>query len=336
MSKPSYKRAPSRVLQRLLAAGGFLAPLLDRRKHSGIDLEVHLRPGNQVHLYCGLTCLVKSGASRNGAIWVESHDEYAAQQCADSLFRPGRARPVGGGAYRRDVWSVDEAGFPEALDRFLDDVKVGSRQTKEGAVQARWSKIETPWIVFDKEAALSYPSMEERSRQLAEAFHPAVDEARDQLRTLALARRSLSNSRHHWEKPPEPKSRLKLDALAVDPEGNLVLLEVKDASGSEGEVYYSPFQILQNVWEWHYALNAVRASLQSLLDARVALGLTPDSVPRISGGLRAAIGFGADERREEVRSRYLEVLGIVNALLPQGVSSIETWALANGKPVRLG
>ena len=336
MGYPSYKRTPSPVFQRLLATGGFLAPLLAKRKRDEIDLEAHLRPENQIHLYCGLTCLVKSGTGRNGKVWVESHKEYATQQCADLLFRPGRTRLVGRGAYRRDVWSVDEPGFSEALDRFLGDVKVGSRQTKEGAIQARWSKIETPWIVFDKEAALSYPSMEERTRQLAEAFRPAVDEARDQLHTLALDRRSLPNNRHHWEKPPKPKTRLKLDALAVDPEGKLVLLEVKDASGSEGEVYYSPFQVLQNVWEWHCALNVVRASLQSLLDARVALGLTPDSAPRISGGLRAAIGFGADERRDEVRSRYLEVLGIVDALLPPGVPSIETWALANGKPVRLG
>lgn len=336
MDEPSYKRAPSPVLQRLLATGGFLAPLLAKRKHNDIDLEAHLRPGNQVHLYCGLTCLVKCGIGRNGGVPVESHKEYAAQQCADLLFRPGRAKSVGRGAYRRDVWSVDEPGFSEALDRFLGGVEVGLRQTKEGAVQARWSNIETPWIVFDKEAALSYPSKKERSRQLAEAFRPAVDEARNQLRTLALARRLLSNSRHHWKNPPKPKSRLKLDAIAVDPEGNLVLLEVKDASGSEAEVYYSPFQLLQNVWEWHCALNAVRASLQSLLDARVASGLTSGSVPRISGGIRPAVGFGADERSDEVRSRYSEVLGIVNALLPPGVPLIETWALADGKPVRLG
>ena len=132
------------------------------------------------------------------------------------------------------------------------------------------------------------------------------------------------------------KTRLKLDALAVDPEGNLVLLEVKDASGSEGEIYYSAFQLLQNVWEWHCALNAVRDSVQNLLNARVELGLTPDNVPRITGGLRAAVGFGADERSKRVRRRYSEVLGIVNALLPPGVSSIETWTLSNGEPVRLG
>ena len=336
MGEPSYKRTPSPAVRRLLAADGFLTPLLAKRNHDGIDLEAHLRPGNEVHLYCGLTCLVKCGPSRGSTVWVKSHRAYAEQRCARLLIRPGQAKLVDGDNYWRDVWSVDETGFPEALDRFLGGVKVGSSQTKEGAIQARWSQVEAPWIVFDKEAALSYPSMKERSRQLAEAFRPAVDEARSQLCTLALSRRSLPNSRQHWEMPRKPKTKLKLDALAVDPDGNLVLLEVKDALGSEGEVYYSPFQLLQNVWEWHRALNSVRDSVQDLLDARVELGLTPDSVPRITGGLRAAVGFGDDERSEEVRRRYSEVLGIVNALLPPGVSSIESWALVNGEPVRLG
>ena len=120
------------------------------------------------------------------------------------------------------------------------------------------------------------------------------------------------------------------------PGDTTVLLEIKDASGSASEIYYAPFQLLQNVWEWKRALPAVRGSLQRLLDARVELGLTPGGVPRITGGVRAAIGFGADERSERVRSRYSEVLGIVNAQLPPGVSSIETWAFVNGEPICQG
>ena len=119
------------------------------------------------------------------------------------------------------------------------------------------------------------------------------------------------------------------------PRANLVLLEIKDAFGSASEVYYAPFQLLQNVWEWQRALPAVSNSVQELLDARVGLGLTPGGVPRITGGVRAAIGFGTDERSETVRSRHLEVLSIVNAQLLPGVSSIETWAFVNGELIRM-
>ena len=328
----SYDRVPSKPLRQLLTPGCFLAPLLRKRKVEGIDLEAHLRQKNEIHVYCGLTCLVKTKLSRSGNIWVESHKTYANEPSANHLFRPGRTNR---GAYARDVWAVGEPGFAQALETFLGGVQVDARQRKEGDVQARWSRITEPWIPFDKEAALSYPSAAERRRQLSEAFRPSVDDARGELSAHALSRRSLPAWRDHWRMPPDPKDRLKLDQLAVDSAGNLVLLELKDASGSSSEVYYAPFQLLQNVWEWHQALNAVRRSLQDLLDVRVKLGLTPGHVPPLTDGIRAAVGFGDDHRSAEVRDRYLEVLNIANAHLPPGIPPIETWALVREQPVRL-
>ena len=278
----------------------------------------------------------ESGQSRGGSVWIESHRKYAGQPCASGLFRPGRTREVNRGNYRRDEWEVGEPGFARALDRFLGGVEVAPRQTKEGAVQARWSRIGEPWIAFDKEAALAYPSVPERRRHLSELFRESVEEARSELSARALASRSLPSRRDHWEMPPDPKERLKLDQLAVDPDGNLALLEIKDASGSSSKVYYAPFQLLQNVWEWHFALDAVRCSLQKLLDMRVELGLTPANAPPVTGGIRAAVGFGDDDRSEEVKRRYREVLGIANVHLPPGVPAIETWILTEGRsPVRL-
>ena len=336
MDAPSYKRTPSPTLRRLLAADGFLAPLLWERSTNGIEIEVQFRSGDEVHLYCGLTCIVKCGRDGDSSIWVESHRTYALQPCANRLFRPASRRVKKRGTYVSDVWSVGDPAFAPALEIFLDGVTVGERQTKEGSIQARWSKVIAPWVVFDKEAQLAYPSKPARARLLSEAFRPSVEAARNELHLLAQSRRSLPNRRDHWAMPPKGKTRLKIDQLAVDSAGNLVLLEIKDASGSASEVYYAPFQLLQNVWEWQRALPAVHDSVQELLDARVGLGLTPGGVPQITGGIRAAVGFGADERSEKVRSRFLEVLRIVNPLLPVGVSSIETWAFVNGKPVRLG
>lgn len=336
MDAPSYNRTPSPVLRQLLVADGFLAPLLRQQTTNGIEIEVQFRSGDEVHLYCGLTCIVKCRRDGNSLIQVESHRTYACRSCANSLFRPASRRVDKRGTYVSDVWPVGDPAFAPALETFLDGVTVGERQTKEGSIQARWSSVTAPWIVFDKEAQLAYPSKPERARQLSEAFRPSVEAARNELYLLAQSRRALPNRRDHWALPPKGKTRLKIDQLAVDSAGNLVLLESKDASGSASEVYYAPYQILQNVWEWQRALPAVRNSVQELLEARVGLGLTPGGVPRITGGVRAAIGFGADERSERVRSRYSEVLGIVNAQLPPGVSSIETWAFVNGEPIRIG
>ena len=333
---PVYDRVPSRQLRELLAPGGFLAALLEQRTVAGVGLDVHLRRRDEVDLCCGLTCLVKGGRDGGGSVRVQSHGTYAGQRCASGLFRPGRTATIGRGPYVRGKWTVGEPGFADALARFLENVGVAPRQTKEGAVQARWSRLDEPWTVFDKEAALAYPSVRERRDHLSELFSVSVERSRRELEALALARRSLPSQRDRWAMPPAPKDRLKLDQLAVDPAGNLVLAEIKDASGSREEIYYAPFQLLQNVWEWHFALDAVRDSLQELIEARVELRLTPADVPVVTGGIRAAVGFGDDTRSDEVRERYAQVLAIANAHLPPGVAAIETWVLARGRsPVRI-
>ena len=117
-----------------------------------------------------------------------------------------------------------------------------------------------------------------------------------------------------------------VDQLAVDPDGRLAVIELKDASSSSG-VYYAPLQLLQYVWEWHSAFDAIRDSIQRLLDARVALKLTSPGVPRIGTCIRPVVGFGADTRSKEVRRRYSKVLQVVNDHLPPGVVAVETWAL---------
>lgn len=337
MSSPSYDRAPSPRLRRLLAPDGFLAPLLAERELDSIVLEVHLGREDEVLIYCGLARLVKSGLGTCGKVWVKSHQIYAEQTCARRLIRLDRAKKVDQGEYLCDEWDVGDPDFAGALDVFLGDVHVPPGQKREGAIQARWAQAMEPWIVFDKEAALAYPSKKERARQLSEAFDPSVNEAHSQLCVLARSRRSLPNRRDHWQMPPKSKTRLELDHLAVDSAGNLVLLEIKEASRSASPpLYYAPFQLLQNVWEWHRALDTVRSSVQELLDARVELGLSPGGVPPISGGIRAVVGFGDDEwMSEEVEQRYLQVLSIANQFLPDGVDPIETWCLEHEKPVRM-
>ena len=249
MSSPSYDRAPSPHLRQLLAPGGYLSPLRAERTLGGVDLEVHLRRCDEVHVYCGLTRLVTIGPSTRGKVKVKTHKTYATQSCARLLIRPGRAMKADRGNYHRDEWAVGEPGFAQALDVFLGSVRVDERQRKEGAIQATWAQIGDPWVAFDKEVVLGYPSEKVRTRQLLEAFEPSVDEAREHLCALAEARRALPSRRDHWAMPPQQKTRLELDQLAVDSSGNLVLVEIKDTSSSAETIYYAPFQLLQNVWE---------------------------------------------------------------------------------------
>ena len=301
----AYERAPSAELRGLLAPGGFLSPVCDL--HRNCELDVHFRGGDIIHAYRGLTRLFDLKRMQRGTLRVSAdrkHKQY------DRM------------AFFRD-WEPHGDGFKEAMDDYLGEVKVGSRHTsKEGAVQMKWSRVTEPWISFDREVRLKYRSKEHW--QKAKEFD-GVKEAYRELCEKA--------DRGGWAKPTKTAS--KLDQLAVSPDGRLVLVELKDAEkGQPKEIFYSPFQLLQYVWEWHGAL-ANNASLlkqvQSLLDVRVELGLTVPAAT-IARCIRAAVCFGRDGRSDEVKRRYGSVLKICNSHLPDGVPHIETWEYGGERP----
>lgn len=302
---PFYDRAPSQELQDLLLPGGFLAPLVELagRQVSGHRHAVYLRVKNEVDVYRGRTVLVNAKRLFNGRVRIKAHSAYDSQPGAKDFLRE---------------WQADETGFADALNHYLSEVKVTRQDLTRGEakVQEQWSLVREPWIPFDREGRL-------RGDHKMGADFPAIREANSKLD--APTRSSGSRKAE------------KIDQLAIDPQGRLVLLELKDTSKkdtskNDSEIYYSPFQLLQYVWEWHDVLESVRNDLQAVIDARVAVGLTPACIPRLTGGIRAAVGFGADQRSPGVKRRYAMVLDIVNQHLPDDVDPIETWAFADTGP----
>ena len=299
---PSYDRAPSSKLREYLARGTLRTLLsVTDRKVAGCHLDVHLRTRDEVHVYCGLTRPVVVRLKTNGDIHVRAAKSYGEQECAGVLL----------GSWREGTIGANE--FNGRLTEYLNRVEVAARWVRrEGSVQAAWSRIAEPWVPFDREAVLAYPSTADRDR--ARSFE-VVDRARHRVEMLRAS--------GGWARLPGRGGEV--DQLGVDGDGRLVIAELKDAKASG--VYYAPLQLLQYVWEWHSGFDAVRDSLQEVLDARVALRLAPAGVASIGACIRPVVGFGADLRSEEVRHRYSKVLRVVNDHLPSGVFAVETWAL---------
>ena len=274
--------------------------------------DVHFRRNDEVDVYRGGTSLLTAQRQKSGGIVVTARSgAYRDQECSEVLFRR---------------WSAAEPGFDEALRAYLRDVFVRhTLMEKEGALQDRWSQVTWPWISFDREVSLAYASNQARADYRCKALRSAM-KAHCEARNVA--------SERMWELPKEVKasSRSEIDQLAIDSKGRLVLVELKRGNSDD---YYAPLQLLQYVWEWHSALANVRAGLQAVIDARMDLGLVSPEVPRLTQGIRAAIGLGSDARSDEVKRRYEKVLGIVNQRLPPGVDPIETWEYTDGGPRRV-
>ena len=314
MPKPgiSYNRTPSPELQAQLERGEFLSPLLDLRfnevKVDNLGLDIHFRRNDVIQVYCGLTRVIElKRLVRSGKFRLSADKYYMDQTCGMDLFRE---------------WSENDKTFARKLHKYLDEVEINPRFTsKEGAIQQRWSYEKKQWIPFDREARLEYQSKQYRKN------------AKKKFKGVASAYSEImTNFGDRWAKPK--KIGMKVDQLAIDKKGKLVLIEIKDSEkGSASEIYYSSFQLLQYVWEWKQGLNSMPTllnQLQSLLDAREKAKLIGSPRSNLTGDIRAAVCFGADGRRPEVKRRYGLVLDIANSHLPEGVKPIETWIKDEG------
>ena len=269
-----------------------------------------------VHVYCGLTRVAAlQRLRRSGDLKLSADKFYMNQESGRNFFRK---------------WDSTDPRFTRELHHYLNNVTVNpSHRKKEGYIQQAWSHTSEFWTPFDRESRLEYKS--EEYRKSARVFE-GVEKAFNPLMTnYEKFQEKKRNSR--WSKPE--KRAIKVDQLAIDADGRLVLIELKDAKhGSESEIYYSPFQLLQYVWEWRKGLDNVPTLLgqiQSLLDARVELGLIDPPKSRLTGAIRAAVCFGEDGRSPEVKRRYRQVMDIVNRHLPPSVEPVETWMLGDDR-----
>jgi hypothetical protein len=304
-----YVRAPSPGFRRHFVAGGLLAPLLGSRFKDGLRLDVHLREQDKVQVYYGLTSLLTASRTRRG-VKLTASSTYRKQACASGLFR---------------TWGPEERGFEDCVAKYLAEVAVERHHfSSEGRVQAEWARVTSPWTPFDREAVIGYTSRDSRRTQRA---FKGVEEARREIEALRALERP-------WAALKRGKVNAELDQLAIDPEGRLVLIELKDGT-STAPLYYAPLQLLQYVHEWSAAFASLKPGLKELVEARKELGLSPADTPALSGGLRPVLAFGDDRRSKVVRARFAAVREIVNRHLPPGVSPIEVWMLDGGAPRRL-
>ena len=288
-----YARAPGDDLLRALK--GPLASLLLPRSVAGLALDPQLREGNCLMLYCGLT-RVLCATLRKEVVTLTAHKTYRDQPCAAGVLRK---------------WQLGASGFDEAVNDYLAQVVVGaSHVRREGAVQADWAAIGEPWVYIDREAVIGgglSPSSE-------------VAEAIEAVRAIATG----------WARVSEPKGANELDQLAVDPEGRLVLVELKD--GGAKDVFYAPLQALRYAWEWSGAVRELLPELEALIRAKQDVGLLPRDLPALTGELRVAVAWGARQPSREVERRLGMVRGTVKPFLPAGIPDIEIW-VARGEPL---
>ncbi len=277
---------------------------------------------------CALTVKVSGDRVRLGA--ADSYKRKHAAMLDGGLLGTALFTPDKGSAGTRVTWHVDSPELPAAVRSYLQHLVVDSRWTdREADVQMRWAQIAgpTPWTYLDREAVLGYAAGESPPQA-------PLQEAWDQLRAR--------------ERGPWPASTAsvreggwqasELDQIAIDPQGDLVLIELKFCLAPAAFIYGAPLQLLEYVCAWNDALakGPVLHQLQQLIDAKAELGLLPRGLPPLSGRLRSVVAFGAWLRPgAELHRKFWATVRVANRFLPACVPPIEVWSLEEDGVPRL-
>ena len=320
--KYTFSRAPSEDLKKLLRPERPLASLLKYDNHKlhirvkdreevmgrleGLHLDVHFRRDDKVTIYCGGTRLLEV-QRRDGSLALTVPLSNISKDYTSTIMgeKDGKKSVKNKkGEFTYITWETDESGFEYELNSHLRRLERDYKDKKAG-VLGRW---------ITKEALLH----ETWTRAVNLPWTPFDREA-------ALSRGGL---RH-------------IDQLAVDHDGSLVLVEIKDpATAKSQDIRDAPEQLLKYIEQWDRALqqSEVRDGLQELISARNEF-LTRESVPHLDLGrrIRAAICFGREGLGNKVKpDDFYAKLDDANARLPEGVNPIETWKLdEDGRPCLL-
>lgn len=250
-----YDRTASQALLDALKPKGVF-PYLAEIAHTQhlADLQLRGYPGKKrcwATLYVGLTKVLDVFEKR-GEFWLK-----------------GKAHPLWDTEWEirqpADHWHT----LVEPIRQYLDATigGVAKQFTNEGAVQAMLcTRASALFSVIDREAVIGFSNTAERISTYERLQKPLHDAC-------------VLEPAPKWFKPK--KFGGELDLLAVDPQGRLLVIEIKPGSSTSG-ITWAPLQAmfyaeLFRAWSAE-AGEASHANLQSMLKQRVTLGLTQDPV----------------------------------------------------------
>ncbi len=281
VGKPVAKRAPTfdrRVPESLLDAlapggpFGWLSALARRpasRRDPPLDLGLRASPkipgGGHATLYLGTTQVLGVHVRADGLFCLTPHKVGKLFGEIDPPFDHGWTSWQPLDSLARLAPEVERHVAAAVLDA------PPGRQL-EGRYQAALSKPKAlEYVLVDREVMLIFTSQTEKRERLEEFRAPLVE-----------AQRFLAE-RHRWAARVTPPGD-KLDALAIDNRGRLLVIEVKPGTQTNG-LGFTPVQVAMYVRllrAWIQAdQEGAREVLMGMARQRRALGLAPGAIPEL-------------------------------------------------------
>jgi hypothetical protein len=286
----------------IIMQGGALRWLVDYVKtRDDLDLLVGKNNGEKyISVYRGLTKIVTIlGTSASDRVRVKTAGTY--QKYSPLLV--GTKSPS-------DITKTEIEAIRTSLEKKgLDDRYYGNR--KEGYYQNEISRIfglcsnaDSDFLILDKEVVVGYEDETEKTR----LFGPLRDEYKGLQKII-----SERNPKRYGSGLEKKSIGDELDFIAIDKNGDILLMELKHGSNTSG-IYLSPLQIglYYQIFNGLLPKYDLQNALIRIFEQKRSIGLISSDweLPRLSGKIIPILIVAEPNQKNSAFEKFCEVLEI--------------------------
>jgi len=321
-----YNRIISQEFSSLFETGGKLRWLFDFVKnHKELDFLIGKNNSKEwVSIYRGLTRIISVLPINNTTVFIDADDKY--KNISPNLYGHKSVNEN----YQNEIeFLITQIEQNSKFDRYYKNKKEGFYQNKLSKIFGICGKPDTDFVIIDKEAVIGYSNQAEKDNLLGN-----IQQKYKQLQ------REISNFNPERYGKDLGKKAIgnELDFLALDKDGNILLIEYKHGTNTSG-IYLSPLQIgMYNDIFTSFPKNELESAVFEMLEQKQKIGLInpnwkkPNSIKDIIPVLiisefnyKSSAKTKFDEilqfTRKQLGSSFLNNLQIFNFTMKNGLSN---------------
>jgi hypothetical protein len=256
-----YNRTISKELASLLETGGELRWLFDFVKnHNELDFLIGKNISKEwVSIYRGLTRIISILPDSKTTVLIKAADKY--KSISPNLYGKKSVNEK----FQNDIEHlITQIEQNSQFDRYYKNKKEGYYQNELSKKFGMCGNPDTDFVIIDKEAVIGYSDQAEKDNLLGN-----IQQKYKQLQKEI----SLLNPERYGKDLGKKAIGNELDFLALDKEGNILLIEYKHGTNTSG-IYLSPLQIgMYNDIFTSFPKNELEHAVLEMLEQKQKIGL---------------------------------------------------------------
>lgn len=256
-----YNRTISKGLASLLETGGELRWLFDFVKnHNELDFLIGKNNSKEwISVYRGLTRILTILPINSNSVLIDADDKY--KYISPNLYGQKNLSEN----YQKEIeYLITQIELNSKFDRYYKNKKEGFYQNELSKIFGICGHPDSDFVIIDKEAVIGYSDQAEKEnlfgslQQKYKQLQREISDLNPERYGKDLGKKAIGNE---------------LDFLALDKDGNILLIEYKHGTNTSG-VYLSPLQIgLYNDIFTSFPKSELEIAVFEMLEQKQKIGL---------------------------------------------------------------